>query len=160
MRGMSRCLPCLVVIVSALVCPRDGFGQTPHDVAVIVNPKVPVDNLTVGELQRIILGDREFWPGGLRVMLVMQAPAAHERDVVLNLNRMSEAQFRQHWKAKLFRGETAVTPAVVSSARDAVDRVQRSPGSLAFVDAPTDDSRLKVVRIDGRLPGEPGYPLH
>ena len=151
---------CTIVLTMGLVWPRDGLGQTSSDVAVVVNPDVPIDNLSTSELRRIVLGDREFWPGGLRVTLLMRAPVAHERAVVLSVYRMSEAQFRQHWIAKVFRAETAVGPRLVYSARDAVDRVSQSPGALAFVDASSASRDLKVVRIDGRLPGEPGYPLH
>ena len=149
-----------IVLAMSLAWPAAGLGQTSSDVAVVVNADVPIDNLSINELRRIVLGDREFWPGGLRVTLLMRAPVAHERDVVLGVYRMSEAQFRQHWIAKVFRAETAVGPRLVYSSRDAVDRVTQSPGAVAFVDASTASRDLKVVKIDGRLPGEPGYPLH
>jgi hypothetical protein len=42
----------------------------------------------------------------------------------------------------------------------AVDLVNRIPGAITFIDVSQMNSRLKVVRIDGRLPGEKGYPLH
>jgi ABC-type phosphate transport system substrate-binding protein len=161
MRGVIRyAATCAMVLAAGLVWPQDGLGQTAGDVAVVVSPEVPVDNLSSSELRRIVLGDREFWPGGLRVTLLMRAPVAHEREVVLSVYRMSEAEFRQHWIAKVFRAETAVGPKLVYSARDAVDRVTQSPGALAFVDASATSRDLKVVKIDGRLPGEPGYPLH
>jgi len=160
---MPRVIRCIasgtIVVAMGLVWPSAGLGQTSSDVAVIVNRDVPINNLTISELRRIVLGDREFWPGGLRITLLMRAPVAHERDVVLGIYRMSEAQFRQHWIAKVFRAETAVGPRLVYSARDAVDRVNQSPGALAFLDTPSVSSDLKVVKIDGHLPGEPGYPL-
>ena len=40
-----------------------------------------------------------------------------------------------------------------------VDLVNRIPGAITFVDAPTASRTLKLVKIDGKLPGEPGYPL-
>ena len=160
MPTLTRCIACgTMVLAMGLVWPRAGLGQTPSDVAVVVNRGVPIDNLTIAELRRIVLGDREFWPGGVRITLLMRAPVAHERDVVLGVYRMSEAQFRQHWIAKVFRAETAVGPKLVYSARDAVERVNQSPGALAFLDTPSVSGDLKVVKINGRLPGEPGYPL-
>jgi ABC-type phosphate transport system substrate-binding protein len=159
MRNLIRCVASFAIVVTmGLVWPGNSLGQSSSDVAVVVSSDVPVDNLSISELRRIVLGDREFWPGGLRVTLLMRAPVAHERDVVLSVYRMSEAQFRQHWIAKVFRAETAVGPRLVYSARDAVDKVSQSPGALAFVDSAT-AGNLKVVKIDGRLPGEPGYPL-
>jgi len=38
--------------------------------------------------------------------------------------------------------------------------VAATPGSIAAVDATKIPKGLKVLRIDGRLPGESGYRLH
>jgi hypothetical protein len=151
--------------LALLVClcqAPSAFGQAAaaHDVAVVVHPDVPVDNLTLAELRRLVLGDREFWPGSVRVTLVIRAPIAYERDVVLRtICQVTEAQFRQHWIAKVFRAETALGPKIVYSTEMASDAVNRLPGALTFIDATDVSNRLKVVKIDGRLPGESGYAL-
>ena len=135
-------------------------AQTTGDVAVVVHPDVPVDNLTVSELRRVVLGDREFWPAGVRITLLIRAPIAHERDVVLkNLCQMTEAQFRQHWIGKVFRADTALAPKIVYSTEMAVDLVNRIPGAITFIDAAQVGRGLKVVKIDGYLPGDKGYLL-
>jgi hypothetical protein len=137
-------------------------AQTPaaRDVAVVAHADVAVDNLTLAELRRVTLGDREFWPGSARITLLVRAPIAHERDVVLkSICQMTEAQFRQHWIAKVFRADTAVAPKIVYSAEMAIDLVNRIPGAITFINASEVSSRLKVLKIDGRLPGEKGYPL-
>ena len=133
----------------------------PSDVAVVVHPDVPVDSLTTADLRRLVLGDRGFWPGSLRVTLLLRAPVAHERDVVLkNICEMTEAQFRQHWIAKVFRADTAVAPKIVYSSDMAVDLVNRMAGAIAFVDAAQVGRGMRVVKIDGRMPGDKGYTLH
>lgn len=134
--------------------------QAGSDVAVVVHRDVPVDNLTVGELRRIVLGDREFWPASVRLTLLIRAPVAHERDVVLkDLCQMAEAQFRQHWIGKVFRADTALAPKIVYSTEMALDLVKRIPGAITFIDASQAGKDLKVVKIDGRLPGDKGYAL-
>jgi ABC-type phosphate transport system substrate-binding protein len=136
-------------------------AQPAGDIAVVVHPDVPVDNLTVSELRRVLLGDREFWPGSVRITLLIRAPIARERDVVLrNLCQMTEAQFRQHWIGKVFRADTALAPKIVYSTDMAVDYVNRIPGAITFIDASQAGRGLKVVKVDGRLPGEKGYLLH
>jgi hypothetical protein len=136
-------------------------AQAAGDVAVVVHADVAVDNLTLADLRRVTLGDREFWPGSARITLLIRAPVAHERDVVLKtICQMTEAQFRQHWIAKVFRADTAVAPKIVYSNEMAIDLVNRIPGAITFIDVSQMSRRLKVVRIDGRLPGEKGYPLH
>ena len=107
-----------------------------------------------------MLGDREFWPASLRVTLLVRAPVAHERDVLLkSVCQMTEAQFRQHWIAKVFRADAAVAPKIVYSTEMAIDAVNRTPGAIAFVDAAQAGRNLKIVKVDGRLPGDPAYLL-
>ena len=130
------------------------------DIAVAVHPDVPIDNLALSELRRIVLGDREFWPGSVRVVLLVRAPVAHERDVVLKtVCEMTEAQFRQHWIGKVFRADAAVAPKIVYSPEMSVELVNRLPGAITFVEAANAGRNLKIVRIDGRLPGDAGYAL-
>ncbi len=163
---MSRGTRILIGWLLALFCWLGALqgtsgAQAAGDVAVVVHADVALDNLTLADLRRVTLGDREFWPGSARITLLVRAPIAHERDVVLKtICQMTEAQFRQHWIAKVFRADTAVAPKIVYSNEMAVDLVNRIPGAITFIDVSQMNSRLKVVRIDGRLPGEKGYPLH
>ena len=150
----------LLTIGLALTGRSTLTAQGARDVAVVVHPSVSVDGLTLADLRRIVLGDREFWPGSVRVTLLIRAPIAHERDVVLkNVCQMTEAQFRQHWIAKVFRAEAAVAPKIAYSSEMVVELLNQMPGAIAFVDAAQAGRGLKVVRIDGRLPGERGYLL-
>ena len=72
---------------------------------------------------------------------------------------MTEAQFRQYWIAKMFRSEVPRGPKIVFSTDMTVELVVAIPGSISFVraDEVTDD--VRVVRIDGKLPSDVGYPL-
>ncbi len=131
------------------------------DIALVVRPDMPIDNLSFAELRKLVLGDRQFWSSNLRVTLLIRAPMARERDVVLrNILQMSEAQFRQYWIGKVFRAESAVGPKTVYSNEMAAGLVGSIPGSIAFMDAATVPKDLKVLRINGLLPGERGYPLN
>jgi hypothetical protein len=153
-------IPYLTLWLALAAWPVALFAQTGNDVAVVVHPDVAVDNLSIGELRRLVLGDRGFWPGSLRVTLLIRAPVAHERDAVLkSICDMTEAQFRQHWIAKVFRADTAVAPKIVYSSEMTVDLVNRIPGAIAFIDASQVGRGMHLVRIDGRLPGDKGYAV-
>ena len=161
----SRRLGC-VTLLAAVVCLAFGplassaAAQAPSDVAVVVHADVPIDNLTINELRRVVLGDREFWPAGVRITLLLRAPVAHERDVVLKtLCQMTEAQFRQHWIGKVFRADTALAPKIVYSTEMAADMVSRFPGAIVFIEASLVGKGMTVVKIDGHAPGDKGYPL-
>src|SRR5262245_8654809 len=134
---------------------RGGAQPGRAEVAVVVHGDVALDGLTLADLRRITLGDREFWPGSARITLLIRAPIARERDVVLkDVCQMSEAQFRQHWIGKVFRADTAVAPKIVYSTEMAIDLVNRIPGAITFIEAAQVNRQLKVLRIDGRLPGD------
>ena len=130
------------------------------DVAVVVHPDTPVSNLTLAEVRKVFLGDRQYWSTNIPVVLLIRAPVARERNVVLKvIYQMSESQFKQYWIAKIFRAESATAPKVVYSNDMANELVTAIPGAIAFIDARDVRAGSKVVRVDGRLPKEPGYQL-
>lgn len=154
------------LVIGALAClaatlaPEPAAGQAVSDIAVVVNSSVPVDNLSLAELRRILLGDKEFWAPGMRVTLLIRAPIARERDVAIQrLCEMSEAQFRQHWIAKVFRAEAPTGPKIVYSSESALDQVTRTQGAITFVDASLAGRGMKVLKIDGKSPGQSGYRI-
>jgi ABC-type phosphate transport system substrate-binding protein len=144
-----------------LLCPRPAAAQS-HDVvvAIVVQPDTPVTNLSLAEVRKIFLGDRQYWNPSLPVVLLIRAPVAHERDVVLKvIYQMSESRFKQYWIAKIFRAESASAPKVVYSNDMANELVTAIPGAVGFVDARDVRPGTKVLRVDGLLPGDAGYPL-
>src|ERR1700730_5359346 len=131
------------------------------DVAVVVHPDTPISNLSMSEVRKVFLGDRQYWSTNIPVVLLIRAPVARERDVVLKIiYQMSESQFKQYWIAKIFRAESASAPKVVYSNDMANELVSAIPGAIAFVDARDVRPGLKILRVDGHLPGDKNYPLH
>ena len=149
-------LSCLcLTLLSPLAAQRHDV-----DIAVVVHPDTPVSNLSLSEVRKVFLGDRQYWSTNVPVVLLIRAPVARERDVVLKIiYQMSESQFKQYWIAKIFRAEAATAPKVVYSNDMANQLLTAIPGAIAFVDSKEVKPGTKVVRVDGRLPGEPGYPL-
>ena len=130
------------------------------DVALVADPDILVSNLTLAEVRKVFRGERQYWNANLAVVLLIRAPVAREREVVLKIiYQMSESQFKQFWIAKIFRAESATAPKVVYSNDMANELVSAIPGAIAFVDARDVRPGTKVIRVDGHLPGEAGYPL-
>jgi hypothetical protein len=130
------------------------------DIAVVVHPDTPVSDLTLAEVRQVLLGERQYWNSKLPVVLLIRAPVARERDVVLKvIYQMSEAQFKQYWVAKIFRAEAASPPKIVYSNDMEYELVSGIPGAIAFMDARNVRPGLKVLRVDGHLPGDKEYPL-
>src|SRR3954463_4765362 len=107
---MRSLIPTITLFVLSL---GSCFAQS-TDIAIIVHKDVPVNDLTFAEVRRVFRGERQFWTSGLRVTLLIQAPVARERDVVLRkVYEMSEAQYRQYWISKVFRADVAAGPKIV-----------------------------------------------
>ena len=151
----------LVSLVMVLQAPSTAQISRGADIAVVVHPDTPVTDLSLSEVRKVFLGERQYWNSKLPVVLMIRAPVARERDVVLKvIYQMSEAQFKQYWVAKIFRAESASPPKIVYSNDMQYELVSALPGAIAFIDARNVRPGLKVLRVDGHLPGDPEYPLH
>jgi ABC-type phosphate transport system substrate-binding protein len=151
--------------LAALICLRTAFaappaGATGSAVAIIANPSVPVDDLSLAQLRKIFLGERQFWNSNLRVVLLVPSSGVREREIVLrSLYGMTEAQYNEYWIAMVMRAEVTSAPKTVSSAEMADELIAGIPGSIGFIPADKIQPGVKVLRVNGKLPGQSGYPL-
>ena len=149
-----------IALIALALLPQSLRAERAEDIAIVVNPGVQLNNLTFEEVRNLLMGERQYWSSGLKVTLLIRAPAATERDVLLKkVYHMTEAQFRQYWIAKVFRAEVNAGPKAVYSNQSAVELVSAIPGSVTFVAAAKAPKTAKILKIDGHLPGEKGYPL-
>jgi ABC-type phosphate transport system substrate-binding protein len=129
-------------------------------IAVIVNADNPVDQLSLSDLQRIVLGERRSWNARIPVVLMMRNQESPERILLLQKAcHMTDAEYHQYWTGKIFRGEVTSEPVSLPSLGTALNFVSSIKGGISFVDAASVRPGIKVMRIDGHLPGEQGYPL-
>jgi len=157
MTAKQKSLAVLLAVICAVALAQKSPGV---DIAVVVHPDTPITNLSMAEVRKVFLGDRQYWSTNVPVVLLIRAPVARERNVVLKtIYQMSDAQFKQYWIAKIFRAESASAPKVVYSNDMANELVSAIPGAIAFIDSREVRPGAKIVRVDGKLPGEPGYPL-
>jgi hypothetical protein len=131
------------------------------DIAVVVNSQNPLSDVKLSVLRKVVLGDQTTWPNHLSVALVLRPSGTPEQDAILrSIAQMSDTQFRQFWTAKVFRGEAAAEPLNVPSNGLAIEYVATHPGAIAFVRGKDTRSDLKVLKVDGTLPGDDKYPIH
>ncbi len=129
-------------------------------IAVVVNKENPVNNLSLPELRRVFLGEQLFWKGRLAVTPLMRVKGAREREVAMRmLFQMNDQEYKRYWVNKIFRGEATAPPAELFSNGFAQDGVASIPGAVALVTWKEVHSRVKVLKIDGYLPSDEGYPL-
>jgi hypothetical protein len=148
----------LFVLQLPLVAAAQDTAATP--IAIVVHKDTGIDDLSLQELRNIFLANQQFWPDRTRITLMMRAPKSDERDFVLNrIYKMDEAQFRQYWIAKMFRAEVPSGPKIVFSNDMALALVIAIPGSISFIKSDEVTDEVRLVKVDGKLPGDEGYPL-
>lgn len=144
---------------TSLILPAAGQSM---DVAVVVNSNNSVTNISLADLRKIWAGQKRSWPGGAPIKLIVRGPGCRERLTLLRILGMSESEYKQYWTAQVFRGEADAEPFVVPSFGMVKEALKVFPGGIALADArdvkPGMD--LKVIKVEGHLPGESGYPVH
>jgi ABC-type phosphate transport system substrate-binding protein len=149
---------CSLTLVAAPLYAQDEPAQ--NAIAIVAHANSSVENLSLQELRNIFLANQQFWSDRTRIILLVRAPKSDERDFVLNtIYEMDEAQFRQYWIAKMFRAEVPRGPKIVFSANMTIELVVAIPGSISFINASEVTDDVKVIRVDGKLPTDAGYPL-
>ena len=131
------------------------------DLAIVAHPGTPVTQMTFTELRQVLKGEKQYWTPDLPVVLFVRAPTSAERSAVLDvIYQMSEPQFKQYWIAKQFRAESATSPKNMRTNELTQQFVSSTAGAIGFMAAHDVKAGVKVLKIDGHLPGEAGYKLH
>lgn len=161
-RRLQRRLASTFVVALALCasvraeCPANGL-------AVIVNKDNATEGLSMAQLRRLLLGDMRNWPDKKKVALVAPEPQSTAFKCMLSaVVRMSDAEYHRFIANVQFRGEEPVELHTANSGPVAARMVSGSAGAIAIVEAgalPAISSTVRVLRINGKQPGESGYPL-
>jgi hypothetical protein len=131
------------------------------DVALIANKGSAVTAVTMADLVKLCKAQTPRWPDGKAVTLVVRDPASAEMKMVLEkVYSMTPAAVNELIAAA--NHERGAHPAiiVVSSDDDLVHKVAATPGAVGLVDVYAINSSVDVMKVAGKLPFEPGYPLH
>jgi ABC-type phosphate transport system substrate-binding protein len=157
-RARYKRLILAAVILAGLAASTTVKAQS-EDMAVVVNRANPVSSISLAELRKMFLGEAKFWNNSKTVVtVIMRAPGASERDVTLKVAfRMSEDEYKKYWIGRINRGETVSAPAEVFAGGSLQGLVREVPGAIGVVKTSEVRAEVKVLRIDGHLPGEPGY---
>jgi phosphate transport system substrate-binding protein len=131
-----------------------------EDLAIIVNKSNPIDNLSLAELRKLFLAAQTQWSDHRRVTVVMLPPGQPERESALRvIYRMTESSFTRYFLHGQYTGEIQSTPKLLATAASARKFVFNVPGAIGYVRLSEVDGSVKVVKVDGHLPGDSGYPL-
>ncbi len=132
-----------------------------RDFAVVSNQTSGVKAITAAQLTAIAKGTLAHWPDGKPITLVLRVPASPEmKPIVQKLYAMPTNEVN----SLIFEANRARpdSPAfiLVNSDEAVLKRVESTPGAVGLVDVYSITGGIRVVRVAGKLPLEPGYLLH
>jgi len=156
----AGCNLALLLLAACALLAQPNQSGAATDVAVIVNPSNPVDSISTVDLRKIFAGERQNWTSSLPVFVMVRAPQAREREVLLNqILRMNESEYKQYWVKKIYSGEIQREPLAVFSNGMQLEGVRVEKGGIALIRVTDVRQGVKVLKIDGHLPGTSDYPL-
>jgi hypothetical protein len=152
----------LVLIALALFigfCVSSAANE-PGDLAVVANKSIALESISASDLRLMILGEKAKWPDGKNVVAVETPPESAEKALQLKtVFKMSDAALKRYYMQAAFTGKDIATPKDVASAAALKQFVARTPGAIGCILASDVDDSVKVLKVDGSAPGEPGYKL-
>jgi ABC-type phosphate transport system substrate-binding protein len=131
------------------------------DIALISNKTNQIEKVSQAELARICKGQTNRWQDGKPVTLVVRDPASPEMKVVLQkIYELPKEDVSALIASANHSRQNHPAIIVVDSDEALVKKVESTPSSVGLVDVYAITSGVTVVRIDNKLPLEPGYLLH
>ncbi|HEY6273810.1 MAG TPA: hypothetical protein VIX19_17665 [Terriglobales bacterium] len=144
---MRRCLLCVLLAAVAV-------SAQAKQLAVVVDKSNNLGGLTAAELAKVFKFDSRKWPDGRNVVLVMRDPSSPEmRDALEKVYHMQPDEVRA-----LIAGHRSEV-ILVDSEEKLLKSVQSIPGAIGLVDVYSITGAVNVLKVDGKLPLQPGYLL-
>ncbi|HLJ85867.1 MAG TPA: substrate-binding domain-containing protein [Candidatus Angelobacter sp.] len=147
-----RFLRWLVPLLAVVLLETASYAK---QIAVIVDKANTTGNMTVADLAKLLKFDgRNKWADGRNIVIVVRESSSPEMQTALQkLYKMQVPEFNALIAAH--RGSVMV----VKSEEELLKTVESLPGAIGFVDVYSINNKINVLKVDGKLPLEPGYLL-
>ncbi len=160
-RRLVATLASLVVLPgsAALLATHPARAATEATLLVVVAPSSKVTNISMADLRRIFTTERLSDPQGDPFVPLNHPPRTTDRVAfdkkVLKMDAESVARF---WIDRRIRGASS-PPRTVDSLATLRLVVAKLPGAVAYLRSSDLSPEVRAVRVDGKLPSDPEYPL-
>ena len=131
------------------------------DLALISNKSNEVVAVTMPELVKVCKGQVSRWPDGKPVSFITRDPTAPEMRLLLEkVYGMSKDEVKATIASANHSRANHPAIVVVDTDEAVVKKVESLPGAVGLVDVYSISGAVTVLKVGGKLPLEPGYPLH
>ena len=151
----------LLFLVSLTLGACAGLGgDKANEIAIVVNKASVLDNVSKADLVRYMKVQKTKTPDGTKLVLVMQDEGRPERVAMLEkVYAMSDSELGRYFLQATFTGAIAAAPKSLPDGAGVIKFVAANPGGIGYVRASEADDSVKIVKVDGKAPGEDGYPI-
>jgi|SRR5690348_646589 len=125
------------------------------NLAVVTAAGSKLADVPLADLMKFCKGAQKAWPDGRNFTLVIKDPNSAEMHIAVSKLLGSTTGEVKAAIEKLNEGRAAVK--IVDSDDELLRTVEGTPGAVGIVDVYSINSSVKVLRIDGKLPFDPGY---
>ncbi len=130
------------------------------EIAVVGKADHGQKSFSTAEVKEFFKLDKRFWPDHSRVVLFQRPASSTIQELMLkHVYGTSESHLRKHFVSLLNKGKVQAIPSVVPKDSLLKRLILHKGGSLAVMEAGKVPEGLHVFPIDGKKPGEKGYPL-
>ena len=149
--------------LASILLPASSVGllhAAPSNVlVVVVSQDSRLREISLRDLRRLYLGENLDGPDGKRIIPLNHNRNATERILFdERILGMGSDEVGRYWIDRKIRGQPGPprTASPLDRLRAAIRRVQ---GTLSYLRVGDVQDGMKVLLIDGKAPGDPGYPL-
>ena len=160
MNVRSALVTFLLVACVFFAVPHESAAESQSDLAIIGNRTSGVLDITTRELRSILLGERDRWPDGQKVLatsLPLETPET--RLLLKQICGMSEGDYKRYFLQLAFQGKAVLPPRIVPSAAAVRALVSATPGALGIIRVHDVTDAVNIISLDGFRPGASRYKL-
>lgn len=125
-----------------------------HHMAVVTDKGNSIQDVRSAQLAKIFKGEVKKWPDGRNLVVVMHTSSGDEIGTLARLTKMTVAEV----KAMIAEHKDSIRRAETDA--DVIEAVASTPGAIGMVEERSITDRVKVIKVDGKLPMETGYLPH
>jgi hypothetical protein len=145
----------LLTALFALVCTP--AAPAVKNMAVVVSAGSKLADVSLLDLTKYCKGTAKAWPDGKSFVIVLKNPDAPEMHAALQKLFGGVGADAKAAIARL--NESRMVVKVVDTDEVLLHTVDITPGAVGIIDVYAINSSVKVLRVDGKLPFDVGYPL-
>jgi ABC-type phosphate transport system substrate-binding protein len=149
-------------LLAATLCPA-------RDLAIVVNKTNAISNVSAAELEKLLKAAVPNWPDGKKVKVFLTDPGFSKPGLSKSTSKPSPADV-----SMILERAYKMKPEEIKNLADAhkadiqlvgsdevvLTMVNNNPGAIGIVNVYSINSRVKVLKVDEKLPMEQGYLLH